>query len=164
MTNKLAKLKSVIALFWLTAAQAGFAKPADWRVWADKLIVSLPAPPIWIINMSLAMNLTELRKALGDALDTLKEVSPAMVDDTLIGYIWWRFERHEVNLRDCLKLIGEAADAGSSRISCETVFALLNNLEANNQNEENVALRATELLSPLRRLAEEQWMEIQSCA
>src|SRR6266536_1711033 len=152
-------MESIIALYWLTAARAGFAKPADWRAWADKLIISIPTPPFWVINMSLAANLTDLRKALEHALDTLKQITPVLVDDALIGYTWWRFERQEVNLHDCLKLIGEAADPGSSRISCEAVFALLNSLEAERRNEQDVKRRAEELLSPLRRLAQEQWME-----
>ena len=163
MTHLYTTMKSIIALYWLTAARAGFAKPSDWRAWADKLIVSLPTSPLWVISMSLAMNLAELRKALEDALDALKDVAPALVDDALIGYLWLRFERHEINLRDCLKMIGEAADAGSSSISCEAAFALLNDLENNKQNQENVTVRAKELLSPFRRLAEEQWMEVQSC-
>jgi hypothetical protein len=155
-------MRPTVALFWLTAARAGFAKPANWCAWADKLIMSMSAPPFWVINMSLAMNFTELRKALEDVLDTLKEPDPALMDDVLIGYMWWQYERHDMSLRDCLKLIGEAADAGSSKISCETVFALLNDLEADARNEEDVALRAKELLLPLRRLAEEQWTEVQS--
>jgi hypothetical protein len=109
------------------------------------------------------MNLTELRKALEEALDALKDVAPATVDDALIGYLWLRFERQEINLRDCLKMVGEAADAGSSSIPCETAFALLNDLENDKHNQENVTVRAKELLSTFRRLAEEQWMEVQSC-
>jgi hypothetical protein len=156
-------MKLVIALYWLTAARAEFAKPSDWRDWADKLIASMPAPPLWVISMSLAMNLTELRKALEGALDVLKDVAPALLDDALIGYLWLRFERREINLQDCLKMIGEAADSGLSSLSCEAAFALLNDLENSNENQENVTVRAKELLSHFRRLAEEQWIEIQSC-
>lgn len=156
-------MRSVIALYWLTAARAAFAKPADWRAWADKQIIALPAPPFWVINMSLAMNLTELRKNLDDALDNLAATALADIDDVLIGYIWWRFERHEVNLLDCLKLAGEAADNSSSSVSCETIYALLNKLDVENLNEKDVEMAAKQLLSPLRRLAEQQWMEIQSC-
>ena len=89
------------------------------------------------------------------------------MDDALIGYLWLRFERQEINFWDCLDLIGKAADASCSSIECESVYALLNDLEANSQNEEYVEyveVRAKKLLSPLRRLAEEQWAEIQSCA
>jgi hypothetical protein len=109
------------------------------------------------------MNLTELRKALEGALDVLKDVAPALLDDALIGYLWLRFERREINLQDCLKMIGEAADSGLSSLSCEAAFALLNDLENSNENQENVTVRAKELLSHFRRLAEEQWIEIQSC-
>jgi hypothetical protein len=162
MTQDHGTMKPTIALFWLAAARAGFAKPANWRAWADKLIMSMSAPPSWVISMSLAMNFTELHKALEEVLDTLKEPAPALMDDVLIGYMWWQYERHDISLRDCLKLIGEAADGGSSKISCETIFTFLNNLEADARNEESVALRAKELLFPLRLLAEEQWTEVQS--
>ena len=157
-------MKSVVSLYWLTAARAGFAKPADWRAWADKQITSMPTPPYWIINMSLAMNLTDLRKALDNVLESLGETTPATVDDAMLGYIWWRFERNDLNLQDCLKLAGEAADASSSSISCETIFALLNQLEVETQKGKDIEITAKELLLPLRRLAEQQWMEIQSYA
>ncbi len=156
-------MKSTVALHWLTAARAEFVKPSDWRAWADKLIVSLPTPPFWLIGMSLAMNVAELRKAFEDVLDTLDPVSPTTVDNVVLGYIWWRFERDELGLHDCLRLAGEAADSGVSNISCEKLFEFLNRLEAGNQNEKEIEAAARELLSPFRRLAELEWMEIQAC-
>jgi len=122
----------------------------------------MASPPLWIINISLAMNGVDLRKALADGLEALQVTTPAAVDDALIGYMWWRFERREIDLRECLKLIGEAADAGSSKISCESAFALLNKVESEHSDEKDVEAQAREILGPLRRLAEQQWMEIQS--
>src|ERR1041385_5930521 len=110
-------MKSEISQFWLTAARSEFAKPAEWRSWADKLISSMATPPIWIIQMSLAMDFRELKKALADTIENLREETSYAEDDALIGFIWLRFERHEIDLPECLRLIGEAADSGCSRIS-----------------------------------------------
>ena len=156
-------MKSKIAFYWLTAARSGFVQPAEWRAWADRQVVSIPKPPFWIIGMSLARDIDELRKVLEDVLDASDEPPQISGDDPLLGYIWWRFERREINLRDCLELLGEAAEAGSSSIPCETIFALLNKLEIQ-RDEREVEAAAKELFRPHRRLAEQQWMEIQSAS
>lgn len=148
--------------YWLTAARALFAKPADWQSWADQKILSMPNPPHWIINMSMAGSVSELSAALADELDKMKDVSPASLDEVLIGYMWLRFKRGEIALVECLRLVGEAADAGASSLECESVFELLNRLEANHSNQEEIQARAAALLSDFGRKASEQWTAIQS--
>ena len=82
------------------------------------------------------------------------------MDDVLIGYIWWRFEKGKIGLHDCLEAIAKAADASSSRISCESVFALLNRLDSLEAPEEEIELRAREMFDPLKTLAENQYLDI----
>lgn len=157
-------MKSEVAQYWLIAARAGFAKPTDWQGWADKRILSQTKPPIWVINMSLAKNVVELDKALAETLEGLRGLTPSAIDDVLIGYIWWRFEKGEIGLRECLRLSGKAADASCSTISCEQAFVLLNELELGKSHEKDTEMRAKDIFSPLKRLAEHQWLEIQSYA
>jgi hypothetical protein len=162
MTQNRPIIKPIVAWYWLVAARAEFAKPDDWRTWADKLIISIDTPPYWIIAMSMALDVTELGKVLHDeALDKI-DVRPDLMDDAIIGYIWWKFERQEFGLHRCLELIGPAADASSSRIQCEEIYARLNELEAGIRNEKDIEASVRKLLLPEYHMAKEQWTEIQS--
>jgi len=64
-------VRPAIAQYWLTAARAQFAQPPEWRSWADRLIGASVCPPSWIIDMSLSMNLDDLRRSLVEGIDIL---------------------------------------------------------------------------------------------
>jgi hypothetical protein len=151
-------MKSILARYWLAAALVEFAQPVDWRTWADRLIAAHAKPPLWLINMSLAMTLSDLEQAVATALEGLPGVA-ASFDDVLFGYIWWRFENGEISLAECLKLAANTSDGGAAQIPCESIYELLNKLKLET-NYEKVEALAKQMLSPLKHLAEEQWNEI----
>ena len=154
-------IKPIIARYWIIAAKSEFVKASDWRSWADKVILSTEKPPIWIISMSLALNLEDLHKALEDILYTLKGAGLDATDDAVIGYLWLRFERHEFDLAECLNLIGRYADAYNASIECEVAYAFLNELEAKKKSALIIKKEAAQRFSPMRLLARQQWDEIQ---
>lgn len=111
--------------------------------------------------MSLAKNFKELEKGLVEVVDKDGKIALQLWDDSILGYFWWRFERHEISLCECLSLIGNFVDCGCSRFDCEKVFNLLGDLKFGNQKEK-VESSAKMLFSPLLELAKEQWEVIQS--
>src|SRR6266404_8440614 len=125
-----------IATYWLAAARTGYAEPRDWRSWADRVILGTPSAPLWIINVSLAEDAGQLKKALEDKLDSEWRVPtrPSM-DDIQIGYIWLRHKRGDIALLDCLRLAGDQADAGDAQIPCEVIYELLNRLKQGEPRE-----------------------------
>lgn len=148
-------------VYWLAAARAGFAGPADWRHWADKIVIALSKPPSWVLDLSLATDTKDLERIVAEVVSKIPKSAPTSMDDAILGYIWWRYERGDLPLRHCLQMAGEAADAGGARISCERVFDLLKKLEAG-ISEELIKGRASELFAPLQQMAKEQWHSIQS--
>lgn len=116
---------------WLAAAKANYASPIDWRRWADRLILSMAQPPIWLINASMARNDTELREAMVDRLDAEWNADGVPTyDDLCIGFLWLNYKRGQVSFADCLRLAAEQADGGSSRFSCEVFYQLLTRMES----------------------------------
>jgi hypothetical protein len=157
-------MNSKIAQYWLVASQARFAQPKDW---AGKLVMELEKPPVWIIDMTMAKDVGELRRAVMLGLEGIKGgelLSPTEMDDAMLGYVWWKYEKNELQLHECLTAIGKAADASCSTVECERIYALLNKLEAHESDKQAIEGEARRILSPLRRMAEQQWAEIDTSA
>ena len=157
-------LSEQLANYWLAAARAGYAKPDNWQAWADRFILSVPAPPLWVINMSMAQDVEQLRRALAEKLESEWETGTVTSsDDAEIGYAWLRYQKREIALADCLRLAGDRADAGTSHIECEIIYDLLNRLEAG-EPQARVESEARRLLAPFAEMAQRQWEIISNMA
>lgn len=150
-----------LAAYWLAAAESGFARREEWAGWADAWIAHTENQPNWIIDLSLATSLDDLWRILTPQID--QEVQQGFdrieISDAVLGYLWLRFERGDIDLRTCLELAGRHADAYDTSVECEAFFALLNNLEGG-QDVNNAAMT---LFAPFRRLATQQWTVLSSC-
>lgn len=144
-----------IARFWIAAARSGRVKEADWQSWADELIARSDSPDNWLIEMSLAKSLEELWRALEPRL-RYEEPDVATDDDAVLGHIWQRYESGEIPLTECLRKAGEEADSSSASIECETIYALLDELEMAG-DETIVRQKAAKLFSDVQETAREQW-------
>lgn len=144
-----------IARYWIAAARSGRVKEADWQGWADELIATSDSPDNWLIEMSLAKSLDQLCRALEPRLrqEQLDETSD---DDATLGHIWERYESGEISLAECLQKAGEEADSSSASLECETIYALLNELEASG-DEAIVGQKAAKVFSDVRQTAAAQW-------
>lgn len=150
-----------LASYWMAAARSGYAKPSDWQSWADAAIERCDAPDGWLIDVSLSPNLAALERSLAGRLQRERssiEVDATM-DDATLGYFWLRYERGELNLAECLELSANVADSGSASTECESIFALLNDLEqaANPRQAATVTARSKPLFAPMTSMASSQW-------
>ena len=73
-----------------------------------------------------------------------------------MGHIRQCYEHGEISLAECLREAGRKADSSSASIECEEFHALLNELEASD-NEEAVRRKAASLFSDVYETAFEQW-------
>jgi hypothetical protein len=153
-------MKPHLAKYWFTAARAGYAQKNDWQSWADKHILSMPIAPPWLLQVSLAQDLEGLKKALYEATKKEWAIPFESSDDAIIGYLWWRHSLGQLSLHESLTLAGEAADAGDSKLHCEDIYHLLNELEAG-EKPAHIEARAEELIGPLQEVAKKQWETIQ---
>ena len=144
-----------IARYWLAAADTGWAKKGEWQAWADKLILATDVPDEWLICLSLAQNPRELRSALLDCF-WLAEFNLDEYYDAVLGCLWQRYLEGEISLAECLDNAGSAADGNPGRIECETIYILLNELEAT-ENEDAIRAKASDVFSEVHRIAMKQW-------
>ena len=139
----------MIATWWMLAAEAGYTTPTEWKKWADQHILAMPVPPVWIIDMSLAENVEQLRKSLQEPLDIEAEQSSEWdgYDDQSVieGYLWIRYQRGDFSFKELLKLTNQRM--------------LLERLEAN-EPEAAIKLIAKNNLDGWATTATMQWKRI----
>src|SRR5579862_1852990 len=82
----------IVAMYWMAAAEAAFIGPLHWRRWSDRLISTMNKPPLWIIDMSMAADLFQLRAALTRRLELEQAAQNGITDDVLqMGFLWQRY-------------------------------------------------------------------------
>ena len=149
------------ALYWLAAARSGFAKPADWKGWADKRIQESDVPDTWLIDLSFASDCESLAAAVAsEAHKERQALRDRAVEDAVLGYVWLRYERGEISLEACLGDAGRLADNYETEIECEVFYALLNRLEhapSAGDERQRIEAEAKARLSALREEASRQW-------
>lgn len=149
------------ALYWLAAARSGFAKPSEWKAWADRRIRESNVPDGWIIELSLANDPESLAVAVASEAEKERQaLCNPNVEDALLGYVWLRYEHGQISLETCLADAGRLADNYETSIECEVFYALLNRLEcARNSPDEHrtIETEARARLSDLRAEASRQW-------
>lgn len=97
--------------------------------WADRMIQRLAQPPLWICDLSV-------KKYKPDALDTVGEYVWSEPfeqftdeDSEYIGFLFIRYQRHELSWATFLNEAGRRTDALNGNIDCEYFYLMLNELE-----------------------------------
>ena len=142
------------------AARTGRAKASDWKSWADIQIANSNTPDLWLVEMSLANSVIELRKAI-DLRMRQEPICESYEDNAALGYIWQRYEHGELGLLACLKAAGKEADGSSSVVECESIYSLLNALETG-ADQQSISTKARNLFSSSLEASDAQWQAIQS--
>ena len=147
------------ASLWLAAGESGFASKSDWQEWADKQIASVPCPPLWLIDLSTTNDRDGLWKALPPAIDAEEHAGfeRESISEAVLGYLWLRYERGDIDLQTCLSLAGRHADAYETSIECERFYSLLNRLEESSTGKSAVKHEVETLFGPFVVLAQKQW-------
>jgi hypothetical protein len=140
---------------WYTAAIAEYASPADWKAWADARIAREKIPDQWLIDMSLAGNVTEL----GDALLKCRSNS-LLVDDRLaLGFVRLRNERGDFrSLVDFVDALFEVADeTGDPSVEPEFFAGLRKAIVSKSKREDAVLNELYEATDGDLERAREAW-------
>ncbi len=138
----------------LAAVVTGFWNKRDWQAWADRLIILLNKPGVWLLNLSTASDKEDVCAALMDQLrvEELKKGGRIYIGDTRLGFQLLRFERGDYTLAEFLNVAGDEADGGTTTLGCEKLYDLLNRLEAGGDATQ-IANEAKEMVSEYARKA-----------
>ncbi len=60
-----------------------------------------PTPAAWIIELSKAKCIIDLKNVL-DTEVVSENLDPVTIGNAILGYVWLRYEREELQLYDCL--------------------------------------------------------------
>jgi hypothetical protein len=150
-------LKAPFASYWFAAAESGYAKARDWQDWADRIILAMETPPMWVLDLATAKNAEQVWDArTRQTKPEWAAQSGIIVDESIIGYLWLRYRRGDISFYDFAELAGRRADGGWVDYECEEFYAFLNRLDAG-EAFERVETDAENLVAPLVTLAQEQW-------
>jgi hypothetical protein len=149
-------------LAWTAAIESGFARPAEWVAWADRQIVRLDEPPVWVLDFSLAHSSKEALAVLWPAS---ANVAPALwerLDWTglYLGFLFLRFERGDLGMLDLLIQAGRRADGANYQIDCATFYLLANEIDGGGPTRPSsrpLAQRVVEVFRPLAEAARQTW-------
>jgi hypothetical protein len=152
-------------LAWTAAIESGFARPAEWVAWADRQIVRLDEPPVWLLDLSLADSANDALTALWPARSRVAQVFWDRLDWTglYLGFLFLRFERGDLGMLDLLIQAGQKADCANYRIECGTFFLLANEIDGGGPTRPNnrpLTQRVGEVFSPLAEAARQAWLRL----
>jgi hypothetical protein len=156
-----------VSQYWIAAASSGFAPPDTWRSWADALILRLDDVPTWLMNLSLANDVTGLLAALSSKRDeeALAQGDFIPIVNAKLGYLYLRYERADYSLCEFLEVAGSEADGGTGDLHCEEIYTLLNDIEEAIRRQQSVAQFEAQvrlIFAPYATTAVQQWATIES--
>jgi hypothetical protein len=145
------------ASWWYAAGVSGYAWPETWQVWAARAIASSPAPAAWVIAMSKANCIADLRLALAEQM-AIEHVEPNKIGDALLGYVWLRYEREELQLFDCLNWAVSMAEEHPASIKSATIYRLL--MKLTYDDHKKIVIKGRNLFRQGKSQASEQWQQL----
>jgi len=153
-----------LLLIWIAAIESGFAQPDEWVAWADRQIVRLDEPPVWILDLSLVHSANQALEVLARTTD---KVAPNLWDQldwngVYLGFLYLRFERGDLTLWELLIQAGEKADCAQFRIDCEEFYLLANEMRGAGPTllaSRPLMERVSELFEPLAQSARRCWSQ-----
>jgi hypothetical protein len=117
------------------AIDAGVLRLSDLVAWADREILRLDAPPMWLLDLSLATDARGLDVAWQRAIDG-DEAGPVellSLDPTelRLGLLYLEYDAGRLTLAELLERAGLETDPPTAGLGldCEAFWALLNELE-----------------------------------
>jgi hypothetical protein len=149
-------------LAWTAAIESGFARPAEWVAWAERQIVRLDEPPVWVLDLSLAHSAKEALEVLWPARASVAQVIWGRLDwnGMYLGFLFLRFERGDLGMLDLLTQAGQKADCANYRIGCETFYLLANEIDGGGPTRPNnlpLEQRVAGVFRPLTDAARGAW-------
>jgi len=109
--------------------------------------------------MNQANCIADLRTALAEQMAN-EQVEPIKIGDALLGYVWMRFEREELQLFDCLNYAVSLAEEHPAPIESKAIYKLL--LKLTFDDHKKIIIKGSNLFRNCKILAIEQWLQLNS--
>lgn len=155
-----------IANYLFAAASSGFYSRKDWQAWADKLILKNDKVDDWIYSVSLAKDVNELSKALGDKIieENYYANNESPPSDAVIGYFYMEYLAGSLSLYELLNKSGTEADSGEASKECEEFYSILNEIDRKEKSvDDEVFINGIKcMFEPFMKVAEQQKKEIEN--
>lgn len=150
---------------WTAAIESGFARPAEWIGWADRQILRLDEPPVWVLDLSLAHSAKDALAVLWPAHASVAPMHWERLDWTglFLGFLFLRFEYEEMGMLDLLLQAGQQADRANYRIDCETFYLLANEIDGGGPTRPSnrpLEQRVVEVFRTVAEAARQAWFQL----
>lgn len=123
--------------YWSAAALSEFAKPSDWKDWADRRICVRKVSADWLYELSNAEDGEAIERILNRVVSSDSAVRQG-VHDTILGYMMLRLQRRDYLTEGFLQLAGEEAELGNASEDPEFFYLLLNDLESGRRSRDEI--------------------------
>ena len=145
---------------WIPAVEAGLLPLHRLVEWADEQIAELPAPPLWLIEMSLARGVDGLYRAKEKVPEHAAPAAGENFDrhEIYLGCLYLAYEAGRLPMGRMLWEAGDYADGqgGHGIPDCETFYLLLNEIDGGGPTMPSarpLADRVRELFAPMAEQA-----------
>ena len=157
-------------MLWIRSVACGVL-PLDRLIeWADREIMRLEQPPLWLLKLSTARNVDGLR----DALDAVEEDRQApnrwhRNEAIFLGGLYLVYENGQLSIGELLKRAGKFADGsgGGDVPDCEAFYAQLNEGEGYTLERSGIGTledRVSALFQPMVRTVQDAFGKADSSA
>lgn len=149
---------------YIAAIESGYISNIDWQQWAEQQMLRADSVPSWLIDLYDANTPEEAISALNSYWCRLSESSSYNhqqlefnLVDLLLGFIYLRFKRGDIDMSRLLSEAGRIADGQNySNPSCEDFYLLLNEIDRGGPIMPSIIPlieRVEELFSPKAKIA-----------
>ena len=149
----------------LAAIHSEYVCPQQWIAWADDQIVKVAKPPMWLINLSMAKNSADARRAIGESVEETAELPLRELQEAALGLIALQYFEGRIRFRDFLLRAGDHTDPSGCSTDCEYFYHHLKRYEAAGNPSGYEAHAGSEIRAYLKKsieLAEVAKAQIQS--
>ena len=143
-------------LIWKIALESGYVHSSIWVDWADKQIIELDAPPLWLLEISLVTTVEKASILLWKYSRQINQVTWNRIECTelYLGFLYLRFKRGDLDLEELLMLAGQFADRINYKIDCSVFFSLLNEIDSIDLTITILKERVEKIFEPMVKLAQ----------
>jgi hypothetical protein len=142
-------------LIWKVALESGYVLSPVWVDWADKQILDLDSPPLWLLELSVLDTVEKASMLFWRHSRQINQSSWNRIECTelYLGFIYLRFERGDLEPGQLLMLAGKFADRINYRIDCSVFFLLFYKIDGDNLTSNILKERVRELFKPMVKSA-----------
>jgi hypothetical protein len=142
-------------LIWKVALESGYVRSPVWVDWAEKKIIELDSPPLWLLEMSLIDTAKKASILLWKYSRQIHQDTWNCIEcrELYLGFLYLQFERGNLKLEELLILAGQFADRINYEIDCSVFFLLFHEIDSGNLTSNILEEKVGELFKPMVKSA-----------